>query len=117
MPGFQHLEEVEIRDTKIRILSAPYFLATKIEAFNGRGGDDPRQSHDFEDLIYIIDNRLDIVSEIAKSDYKVKDFLKTELTKIINDPYAEDNISAHLDYLNASERLEIVLQKINDIIG
>lgn len=35
----------------VRVVTAPYFLATKIEAFHGRGTGDFAVSHDLEDLI------------------------------------------------------------------
>src|SRR6266702_1441697 len=34
----------------IKVASAPCFLATKLEAFDGRGGGDYRASHDIEDI-------------------------------------------------------------------
>jgi hypothetical protein len=39
---------------KIRILPAPYFLATKFEAFDGRGRGDYLLSRDMEDIISVI---------------------------------------------------------------
>ena len=41
------------------MVTAPYFMATKIEAFYGRGGDDFLGSHDMEDIITVIDGRPD----------------------------------------------------------
>jgi hypothetical protein len=46
-----------LRDLEIRAVTAPYFLATKIEAFKGRGRGDFLASHDLEDLIFVIDGR------------------------------------------------------------
>jgi predicted nucleotidyltransferase len=46
--GFQKAMDYQIDDnTVIKILTAPYFIATKLEAFKNRGATDPRQSHDF----------------------------------------------------------------------
>lgn len=60
--GFCYREEVSLTDgLKVYILSPLYYLATKIEAIRGRGGEDLRLSHDFEDLIYVLNNRLDIM--------------------------------------------------------
>lgn len=47
-------------DLKIKIFSSPYFIATKLEAFNDRGKGEMRWSSDFEDIIYVLDNRGDI---------------------------------------------------------
>ena len=59
--GFTQREVLEISDQKIQILPLPYFIASKFSAHNSRGGKDPRTSHDFEDIVYVIDNRTDIV--------------------------------------------------------
>jgi len=58
--------EIE-KNLKIRIVTAPYFLATKIEAFYSRGKNDFLSSHDMEDIITVIDGRKEIVEEITKS--------------------------------------------------
>jgi len=59
--GFAQRETVQIGDQMIQLLSLPYFIASKFAAHSGRGGTDPRTSHDFEDIVYVIDNRTDIV--------------------------------------------------------
>ena len=42
--------------TEIFVFPPEYYLAVKFEAYKGRGGNDIRQSQDFEDIIYILDN-------------------------------------------------------------
>ena len=42
--------------TEVYVFSPAYYLAAKFEAHKSRGGNDLRQSHDFEDIIYILDN-------------------------------------------------------------
>jgi predicted nucleotidyltransferase len=109
--GFEHLKKVKIDDLTISILQSPYFLATKFEAFNGRGGD-YRTSHDFEDIIYVLDNCTTIVEEILQADEKVKNFLKSEFLKIKTFSYFEEIILAH----TSSNRTSIVIEKINKIL-
>jgi len=46
---------------RIRLLPAPYFLATKIEAFEQRGAGDYLLSRDIEDLVAILDGRPEVV--------------------------------------------------------
>ena len=48
--------ELDERNT-IKILSGPYFIATKLEAYKDRGFRDGRTSQDFEDIIYVLENR------------------------------------------------------------
>jgi hypothetical protein len=50
---------------RIRVVTAPYFIATKLEAFRGRGHGDYASSDDLEDLLTVIDGREAIVDEIT----------------------------------------------------
>lgn len=49
----------------VRIISAPYFVALKLEAFEDRGKRDFFMSTDFEDVICLFNGRASIVEEIA----------------------------------------------------
>ena len=115
-PGFEHLEKVNVGNIEIRILSAPYFLATKFEAFHGRGGD-YRTSHDFEDIIYVLDNRTTIEEEILSADEKVKAFLQKEFSEITNSKYFEEYIQSQISPLIVEERFPIIKEKIFKIIS
>jgi len=56
--GFKNAVDYNLdNEHRIKILSAPYFIATKLEAFNDRGKGDGRTSHDFEDIVYVMENR------------------------------------------------------------
>lgn len=114
--GFEDLWKVKAKDQEIYILSAPCFLATKFEAFNSRGKD-YRTSHDIEDIIYIIDNRISIVDEIAKCDERILEFIKSELQKIIDKGLLEELLQTHIHPLIIDERIEIVNEKINSIMN
>jgi len=59
----------------IRIITAPFFLGTKMEAFRGRGKMDFQASHDLEDFIAVIDGRETILAEIAASPQDLRDYL------------------------------------------
>src|SRR5207249_4650591 len=50
-----------------RIISAPYFMGMKFEAFNDRGNNDFYSSDDLEDVVTIVDGNENIVDEISKS--------------------------------------------------
>jgi predicted nucleotidyltransferase len=117
-PGFNYLQTIQLEDgTIIKILSSPYFLATKLEAFKERGENDFYGSHDFEDIIYLLDNRTTIVEEIITSDSYVKEYIKTELTTIKNHPQSEEILAMHIHPLIREERFNILLDKIKLIIN
>lgn len=58
-------------------------MATKLEAFKGRSASDPRQSHDFEDKVYILENRRSIWEELVNADEQLKTYLKDEFGKLL----------------------------------
>lgn len=46
----------------INLFHIEYLLASKIEAIKNRGGNDLRQSHDFEDIVFLLENDPSIMS-------------------------------------------------------
>jgi len=115
--GFDSIQQIQIEGVLIQILSAACYLATKFEAYNHRGNGDYRTSHDFEDIIYLIDNRTTIVEEVRVADRRIRDFVKSEFKKILNTAYAEEILSAHLHPLILEKRYPILLAKINDLLA
>ena len=81
----------------VSILSAPYFIATKLEAFKSRGKGDGRTSHDFEDIVYVIENRQVIFDEINNTQTGMKAYLKTEFQNLLNNPNITEWIDCHVE--------------------
>ena len=71
---------------RIRLISAPAFLATKLEAFATRGRGDLMSSHDFEDIINVLDGRPEIVDEVALAGDELVNYLVTCLGDIARLP-------------------------------
>lgn len=113
--GFENLWTTKVKEQDIRILSAPCFLATKFEAFKDRGTD-YRTSHDFEDIIYVLDNRTTIVTEINEDHPEVRQFIKEELIKIYTSSTFTEIVSCHIHPLIIDDRLPILIEKIEKII-
>ena len=100
----------------VRIFSAPYFLATKLEAFIDRGENEGRFSTDFEDIVHVLNNRLTVWEEISKSNESVKQYLKDEFRKLQDQKYIDEWISAHLEY-NEQRRVAFILGNISEFVG
>jgi predicted nucleotidyltransferase len=115
-PGFKKAYRVQIGNTEIKILPVSLFLATKWEAFKSRGND-PRTSHDFEDIIYIIDNNLNVVEDVRDADKDVQDFLKEMSNEILNHSSRNEIIECHINPFTVDERREIVIEKLEEIIN
>ena len=118
-PGFKNLQKIQLENegVEINILPAAYFLATKLEAFKDRGENDFYGSHDFEDIIYLIDNRKTIVSDIQEADEEVKQFIRTELTAIKNHNQSDEILAMHIHPLIREERFKILKEKIEKIVN
>jgi hypothetical protein len=113
-PGFKKAYPVQIGDISINILPVSLFLATKWEAFKGRGND-PRMSHDFEDIIYIIDNNLLVVEDIKQADINVQIFLKGMANEILTHSSRNEIIECHINPFTINERRDIILDKLEAI--
>jgi predicted nucleotidyltransferase len=114
-PGFKNLIPFKLdEETTIQIFPISYFLATKFSAYAGRGVD-PRTSKDFEDIIYILDNRLGIVDEILTAPEDVRSFLAFQLHELQH-AGNQEAIQAHLNPYSARERFNMIQEKIKQVI-
>ncbi|MFV2057665.1 MAG: hypothetical protein ACC707_14455 [Thiohalomonadales bacterium] len=101
---------------KIRMVSGPYFLVTKLEAFDGRGEGDYLLSHDIEDIIAVLDGRPEIVVEVKKSQPDLVRELSRRFTKLLQDSRFVNAVSGHLPTDAASQaRVSVVLNKIKQM--
>ena len=104
--------------TKINIVTAAYFLATKLEAFKTRGNNDFLASHYFEDIIGVIDGRVEIAEEVLQSPSNVRDYLSNNIAEIIQKAQFLEALPGHLNYgAVTNERVQIVLEKLRKIVG
>jgi len=104
-------------DLVIRSITAPYFLATKIEAFKTRGNNDFLGSHDFEDIITIIAGRVEIADEVAQASNELKEHLKQTFEGMLKDNQFELALPGHVsDGPVTMERVQAVKGRIKKII-
>lgn len=101
--------------TEIFVFPPEYYLAAKIEAHKGRGGSDLRQSHDFEDIIYILDNCSELLENIANANESVKAYLKEECFTLLNNEGLTEGIESALPYGSEEEATEIIMEHIQNI--
>ena len=101
--------------TEVFVFPPEYYLAAKFEAHNSRGGNDLRQSHDFEDIIYILDNCSEILDNINGSNPSVKMYLKKECQKLLENPNITEGIETALPYGSGEESGEILGMLIREI--
>ena len=88
--------QVALSSGQIRAIAPVYFLATKLEAFRGRGADDVTASHDLEDVIAVIDGRSEIEDEVGAAEADVRDYLSTEFRRLLDDGRFTDALAGFL---------------------
>lgn len=99
----------------IRLFQPVYFLASKLEAFKNRGGNEGRFSTDFEDIVYILNNRSVIWDELHQAPENVKQYLKKEILALLENEYIEEWISVHLDY-NEQGRVRTIIGELTSFV-
>jgi hypothetical protein len=78
-------QTLDIAGHEVQVVTPALFVATKLEAFHGRGDDDVVTSHDLEDIIAVIDGRQELASEVAAAPTDVRDYVASELRALLED--------------------------------
>jgi hypothetical protein len=115
--AMENSQEVKLsKDAVIRVVIAPYFLATKMEAFKGRGHGDYFASHDLEDLVAVVDGRPSLMKELLQSPRGLKEYISAEMKKLLGQREFIDALPGYLLPDPASQaRLGKLLQALGDI--
>lgn len=102
---------------EILLISAPLFLATKLEAFHDRGKEDYGH-HDMEDIINLVDGRPELIDEVAKEAQEVREYLRAEFDDLLADESFTNSIPLHLRPDIASQaRTMIILRRLQKLAG
>jgi hypothetical protein len=101
---------------QIRSVTAPFFLATKLEAFKGRGGRDYFTSHDLEDVLSVIDGRPELLDEVRATSDDLRAYLALEFNSLLQDSRFTDALPGHLPPDAASQsRIPMLLIRIVEL--
>ncbi len=101
---------------RIRAVTAPLFLATKIEAFGSRGDGDFVASHDLEDIVAVVDGRPTLVEEVRAAPPQLRRYLATAIRRWLDDVGFLAAVPGHLPGDAASQaRAPVVLERLRAI--
>jgi hypothetical protein len=116
-PALDGAEYVDLPSgNKIRMVTAPYFLATKLSAFDGRGKGDYLMSHDVEDTVAVLDGRSEVVDEVRGSPEALRSHLAERFRTLLDDSRFVESVSGHLPGDTSGQgRVAIVIERIRSI--
>ncbi|HEY0308917.1 MAG TPA: hypothetical protein VGB94_12215 [Acidobacteriaceae bacterium] len=96
----------------IRVITAPFFLGTKMEAFRGRGRMDFQASHDLEDFVAVIEGRDTLLREIAESSQDLRRYLAEAARTLLAEPRFLDVLPG---FVLDNERVPLIQERLADI--
>ncbi len=100
----------------VRVIQAPVFLGTKLEAFHGRGNGDFLFSHDLGDALALIDGRHNLLAECHSADAALRHYLANQFTALLAQNSFLEALACHLPGDAASqERLPDLLEKLRQL--
>lgn len=94
----------------IRLVDPVYFLATKLEAWKGRGQGDVLSSRDIEDILIVIDGRIELIDEIQCGPDEVRQYIAEEFNTLLSDSMFEYAVSSQAG--GSPEREAILFDRI-----
>jgi hypothetical protein len=111
--GFESAEQATGEDGLVlRHLSAPYFLATKFEAFKDRGRNDVFVSHDLEDIMTVVEGRAALVKEVKAAPDNVRLHIARSVANLLALPTFTNALPG---LLSDPEREETALARLSQI--
>lgn len=101
----------------IRAAPPVCLLATKLEAFKGRGKGDFLGSWDFGDIIALVEGREELVAEVRDANTALRMYLAGELGRLVAHPRFREGVTGALqaDYASQARADAIVLPRLEQI--
>jgi len=118
--AFAHATAVTLpAGQSINAIPPPFLLATKLEAFAGRGKSDFYGSRDFEDVARLIDGRAELVEEVAEAPKVLPRYISEQLRRLSKHRDFDGGLEGALPMgLAARDRVdEVVWPRVRELIG
>ncbi|WP_425928601.1 hypothetical protein [Pseudomonas sp. NyZ201] len=99
----------------INLVSPVYFVATKLEAWKGRGRGDALSSRDIEDILNLVDGRAELQDEIELAAVEVRGYIRRQIGQLLRDGNFEYAVSAQAR--GDAEREALLFERLESIAG
>ena len=116
-PAIEAAQSCELeKDFHVRVVTAPYFCATKIVAFKDRGQGDYLSSHDLEDVITVVDGRPELLAELQSAADDVRYYVASSIGQLLDTDQFVDALPGYLLSDAASQgRIGSLLARLRQI--
>lgn len=112
--GLETAQDHALSDTTtIRLLTPALFVATKLEAYLGRGDGDPIGSRDIEDILIMLDGRKELIVDTQGAPDEVQKYIAEQLSSLLGQDQFENTVLGNVR--GDTERAALVFQRIQDI--
>ena len=116
-PALENAQAIRIGEYEVRLITAPYFVATKLEAFRGRGNNDFRMSHDLEDIVTVADGRAELADEIRAAPSDLQEYLSRKFGALLSNRDFIEALSGHLlPDVASQQRLNTVIKRMQQFV-
>ena len=99
----------------IRLLTPAFFVATKLEAYLGRGNNDPLGSRDVEDILTLVDGRAELVQDLQTAGLELRSFVATELRRLM--PLVPFSYAVTSAAGNDEGRERLIFERLEALVG
>lgn len=110
-PAVAEAQPITIAGLPVRMVTPPYLIASKLEAFHVRGHADVVTSSDLEDIVLIVDGRPQLLAEIERAGGPVRDFIASEFGALLDNRRFLDSLAGFLPQDRASQARRPLLEK------
>lgn len=115
-PALASAQRVTIAGLEARLITAVLFVATKLEAFQGRGKMDYRASHDLEDIVAVVDGRAELPGEVATAPADVRTYIGDTMRHLLETAEFVEALPGFLLPDAASQaRRQMVLEQLRSL--
>ncbi|MDX2065979.1 MAG: hypothetical protein SFX74_09580 [Fimbriimonadaceae bacterium] len=116
--AFEHRHLIQLPSGRtIYVIDAIHFVATKLVAWRSRGAGDLYASHDFEDIVAVLNGRPEIVADWESAPDEIREYIRQELTPLALQNRALDSIEAALASSSESQaRAQLVLDRMQRMV-
>lgn len=103
--------------TVIRAIPPAHLVATKLEAFRGRGAGDYLGSHDLEDVVLLVDGRAELVSEVRAAPEDLRVYLADQVSALLDAPRFTDSVFGFLrpDFASQARAEAVVFPRLREL--